>query len=139
MPVGQYPRGATPDTGVLDLAGNVWEWTSSLWGKSVEKPDFGYPYNPKDGRENQDAPNEVLRVLRGGAWFTGQKGVRCAYRSGAPLATGSAPTVSVSPGVLSRSALFAVLCPLFAGGSGGCECTPQTRPRDRHFASAGHV
>jgi formylglycine-generating enzyme required for sulfatase activity len=30
-PVGSYPGGATPDTGVLDLAGNVWEWTASEW------------------------------------------------------------------------------------------------------------
>ncbi|GAA4466430.1 formylglycine-generating enzyme family protein [Phytohabitans houttuyneae] len=28
QPVGQHPAGATPD-GVLDLAGNVWEWTAS--------------------------------------------------------------------------------------------------------------
>jgi sulfatase modifying factor 1 len=28
QPVGRYPAGATPH-GVLDLAGNVWEWTSS--------------------------------------------------------------------------------------------------------------
>jgi len=27
-PVGRFPRGATPE-GLLDLAGNVWEWTSS--------------------------------------------------------------------------------------------------------------
>jgi formylglycine-generating enzyme required for sulfatase activity len=41
-PVGQYPQGASP-YGVLDTAGNVWEWMSSLWGKDVSKPDFKYP------------------------------------------------------------------------------------------------
>ncbi len=28
VPVGTHPQGATPD-GVLDVAGNVWEWTAS--------------------------------------------------------------------------------------------------------------
>jgi formylglycine-generating enzyme required for sulfatase activity len=30
-PVHAYPQGANPYC-VLDLAGNVWEWTQSLWG-----------------------------------------------------------------------------------------------------------
>ncbi len=55
-PVSQYPRGATPDYGVLEMAGNVCEWTSSLWGKSVEKPVFGYPYNLKDGGKADHIP-----------------------------------------------------------------------------------
>jgi formylglycine-generating enzyme required for sulfatase activity len=62
------------------MAGNVWEWTRSLWGKDPEKPDFVYPYNPTDGREALDAPNDVWRVLRGGAFDFYDLSVRCSYR-----------------------------------------------------------
>ena len=74
-----YPQGASPH-GVLDMAGNVWEWTRSLWGKSGERPDYRYPYRPTDGRENLDAGREVPRVLRGGAFLDSRRRVRCAYR-----------------------------------------------------------
>jgi formylglycine-generating enzyme required for sulfatase activity len=47
------------------MAGNVWEWTRTLWGKGWFEPDFKYPYNARDGRENPGAGNEALRVLRG--------------------------------------------------------------------------
>jgi formylglycine-generating enzyme required for sulfatase activity len=58
-----YPQGASP-YGLLDMAGNVWEWTRSLWG--------GYPY-PSDAkeraqREELQAPNDQNRVLRGGTF-----------------------------------------------------------------------
>jgi len=54
-PVGGLPKGASP-YGILDLAGNGWEWVSSAY--------LPYPYNPKDGREDLN-PLQV-RVTRGG-------------------------------------------------------------------------
>ena len=78
-PVGRYPDGKSPN-GLLDVAGNVWEWTSSLWGTDAGKPEFGYPYDAKDGRENPSAPDTVRRILRGGSFWNVAQDVRCAYR-----------------------------------------------------------
>jgi formylglycine-generating enzyme required for sulfatase activity len=69
-PVGQYsPRGDSP-YGAADMAGNVWEWTGTLY-----RP---YPYDPDDGREDPEAGG--ARVLRGGSWFSSQYYARCAFR-----------------------------------------------------------
>jgi formylglycine-generating enzyme required for sulfatase activity len=54
-PVGTHPLGATPE-GVYDLAGNLAEWTSSLF--------LPYPYNADDGREDPTVLGD--RVTRGG-------------------------------------------------------------------------
>lgn len=77
--VGSYPAGASP-YGCLDMAGNVWEWTSSLWGKGYSKPDYGYPYDPADGREDLSAPDSVFRVARGGSWGDNMHCARCSAR-----------------------------------------------------------
>jgi formylglycine-generating enzyme required for sulfatase activity len=56
-PVAMYPAGASTD-GVWDMAGNVWEWTGSLY----------------------DEKTKDTRVLRGGSWNLNQYVARCAFR-----------------------------------------------------------
>jgi len=70
-PVGCFPQGKSPYE-LQDMSGNVWEWTRSL-----HKP---YEYNPKDGRENLKADQNVARVLRGGSYLDEVRYLRCAYR-----------------------------------------------------------
>jgi formylglycine-generating enzyme required for sulfatase activity len=69
-PVGTYPQGTSP-YGLLDMAGNVWEWTQSAYKN--------YPYNSKDGREDIDAV--APRVLRGGSFRNYTWLMRCACRT----------------------------------------------------------
>lgn len=68
-PVTAHPAGATPE-GALDLAGNVHEWTSSLY-----RP---YPWRADDGREDEAAVGE--RVTRGGAHDSPPEHLRAAWR-----------------------------------------------------------
>lgn len=67
-PVGAFSPHGDNTTGVADLIGNVWEWTSSAWGPSYRQPAHRYPYDPDDGRENPHTPG-VRRVIRGGAFY----------------------------------------------------------------------
>jgi formylglycine-generating enzyme required for sulfatase activity len=56
-PVGSFPAGAS-EAGVMDLAGNVWEWTA----------DWYEPYS-RDERDNPQGPTAgTERVVRGGSF-----------------------------------------------------------------------
>ena len=84
--VGIFPVGASP-YGVLDLSGNVWEWTRSVIRLRKEKGDEGikeynYPYVANDGREDLKANSNSSRVLRGGSFPNGSRYARCAFRDG---------------------------------------------------------
>jgi hypothetical protein len=65
----------SPAWGLMgDMAGNVWQWTSSL-----SQP---YPYQADDGRENLDSG--AFRVLRGCSWHCSNTGLRSAKRGHIP-------------------------------------------------------
>ena len=62
--VGCFPGGQNP-LGLLDMAGNVWEWTNSLYDT---------------GKECEDESSGAFRVIRGGSWILEAEHCRTAYR-----------------------------------------------------------
>jgi formylglycine-generating enzyme required for sulfatase activity len=80
--VTDFPDGASP-YGCCDMIGNVAEWTSTIWGPSWKRSDFLYPYDPDDGRQQEDDPT-AYRLVRGGALNSKESRLHCAARQWFP-------------------------------------------------------
>ena len=84
--VGSYPTGASP-VGALDMAGNIYEWTSDIYEPTRDRP-------------------EPDRVMKGGNRYSGGKFMRSWHRRGwAPdvvEAIGFRLVMDVPPGLLAE-------------------------------------
>ena len=70
-PVGSFPEGASP-FGILDMAGNVWEWIADWYD-----PDY-YQISPST---NPTGPESgTARVIRGGSWNDKDQSIHTTHR-----------------------------------------------------------
>ena len=81
--VGRRPAGASP-WDVMDLAGNVWEWTADWYDRSY--------YSSSPERDPQGPSHGTLKVMRGGCWASGSDSLRVSCRK-AELPATWAPNV----------------------------------------------
>ena len=78
--VGMFPDGHA-QCGAADMAGNVWDWTRSLWRMSPQGCS-SYPCRPDNGPEDLDAASNVVRMMRGNSFATEARVPPWEYRVG---------------------------------------------------------
>jgi formylglycine-generating enzyme required for sulfatase activity len=69
-PAGTFPDDKSP-FGVLDMAGNVAEWTADYAIEYNKRPGFKSPKIPVVDPKQPESGGEPFVVVRGGAWNTG--------------------------------------------------------------------
>ena len=131
-------------SGLHDMIGNVWEWTSSEYGKS-------HGLNPVISAGEFEGKDVSLMVLRGGSWYVNRDYARCAYRLGRlpdarsyymgfrvvlRFAHVLPPLLLVSPqGEMARRYTRTGCVPAMRADARKCVCPPRRRKKN----SAGQV
>ena len=72
MPVGSYSLQGNSPYGLMDVSGNVWEWTADWY-------DIGY-YSKASSQNPTGPKSGEHRSLRGGSWYANYCSVRTSYR-----------------------------------------------------------
>jgi formylglycine-generating enzyme required for sulfatase activity len=79
-PVGSFPAGRGP-FGVLDQAGNVWDWCLDVWNPQA--------YSQRTVQDVVDpvafSGSSAMRVARGGTWWFSVEGLDARYRYRSPI------------------------------------------------------
>jgi formylglycine-generating enzyme required for sulfatase activity len=129
--VGAFPMGvsnwgvviASDTQSVHDLAGNVWEWTSSEYTEDYSRA------------HSLESTAGALRVVRGGSWYGAPWYVRSASRRVLPRVSGAPTSAFVSP--RTYDPLSFVLLPF--GGPGGVAPWSRGKLGDEGHHAAGRT
>ncbi|MEI6343521.1 MAG: formylglycine-generating enzyme family protein [Verrucomicrobiota bacterium] len=83
--VGSFGELGRAECGAEDMIGNVWEWCSTGWTDDYN--DYERQEHVRDelsaggGKARRILEKEMLRVVRGGSWWSGSDVCRASYRS----------------------------------------------------------
>jgi formylglycine-generating enzyme required for sulfatase activity len=122
-PVGSYRDGASP-YGIMDMAGNVWEWCEDWYEEGYFEASNLNPIGPDEGAH---------RVVRGGGWYVNidvyfRITRRAVPSVVSPIACWIAGSRVSAYGLRRPTGVRSERQDAFVCAMVGCVCAPQARP-----------